>query len=290
MHTLCVWGSRLYTETDKAYLAGFVDGEGHITIGSRGGGKGYYLGSGVTNTHEGVLLHLQRIWGGNLTTPRARGTEHQKAGELKWSTSVAVKMLREIQPYMIVKAEQCRLALEFAALLNPPEHSTRPISQENWEQREAIRLALRERNARRGKVQPRKYEEKPTLTCQFCGTEFTTYQKTRKYCSPQCNQKAHRQAYYDRHQQDKTCPDCGKQFTTWRKDQVYCSPQCGPHGRHHQLEAVGTRHTPYIPRAKQPRVCLVCIEMYTPRLPTQKFCSEACRRASLRERLRLSRS
>lgn len=57
-----------------------------------------------------------------------------------------------------------------------------------------------------------------TKNCALCGKEFETQTPNRKYCSPECRQKA--QVYY------KICPFCDKEFKTRYKHQIYCSAQC----------------------------------------------------------------
>lgn len=240
----------MHTETDRAYLAAFLDGEGYISIGvrtSKAGSAGHYLVVAVTNTHEGVLRHLHSIWGGALTTPRRRSEKHLRAGDLKWVSRQAAAVLAEIRPYLIIKGDRADIAMAFQATYGTLENgrwSSRVVTEEVWKQREAYRLSVGGQNAKYDKAAERVYAEKPALTCQWCGKEFTSYQKLRKYCSQDCNLKAGRAAYMERTRIEKVCPDCGTTFTTWRKNQTYCSATCGPHGRNSRkgLTPAGTKH------------------------------------------------
>jgi hypothetical protein len=59
------------SETDKAYLAGFVDGEGTLTITrhmrrDRPGYRRFNLRLAVYNTNLELLWMLRGIWGGTV--------------------------------------------------------------------------------------------------------------------------------------------------------------------------------------------------------------------------------
>lgn len=234
------------SETDKAYLAGLVDGEGHITLtksSQRNGSIRYTLTVGVTNTHRATLEAIAAEWNGNLTEQRHRTDRGRPILSVVWGAQKAARVLEAIQPYMRIKSEQCRVALEFMATANPPEHRSRSVTDEVRARRHELKAELQRLNGRFAII-PVEKEEKPPLTCQLCGVEFTTYQKLRKYCSQTCTLRAGRQAYLDRIRIDKKCPDCGTAFTTSRKTQVYCSAQCGPHGQRSKKGLVpqGTKH------------------------------------------------
>lgn len=235
------------SETDKAYLAGLIDGEGHITLTigkTKGGTRRYTLHIGVTNTHRATLEALAEEWNGNLTAQRLRKDGQRAASMVTWAARKAESVLLAVQPYLRIKAEQCRVALDFMATANSLEHKSQPTTPEVARRRDELKAELTRLNGR-VPVIPVETPEKPPLTCQWCGKEFTTYQKLRKYCSQDCNLKAGRQAYMERTRLEKVCPDCGTAFTTWRKNQLYCSAQCGPHGQHSKRGLVpkGTKHT-----------------------------------------------
>ena len=221
------------TETDRAYMAGFVDGEGHIgiTVLASGNGRGRHaLAVNITNTHIPTLERLAQIWDGKVIGFRSRGVDRgwKQAADVRWNSRAAGEMLREVQPYLITKRAQCDVALAFIDGVNPAEHHSRPITEGIWEAREDMRLKLRALN-RRGGDEPAQrvlFTVNLPLKCQYCGKAFATYQKRRKYCSRECNMKAGRDAYVDRHTAQKECPACGKQFTA-RLKQLYCSISCG---------------------------------------------------------------
>lgn len=219
------------SETDKAYMAGFVDGEGHIGIGvlaSKTGRGRHTLTVTIVNTHIPTLEKLAEIWDGKVLGFRKRNTKRawKQIADLRWSTKSAALMLLEIQPYLITKPEQCRVALDFAATIGTG--ATRTMTEELWNRREALRMEVRALNQRGGGTPavPIAYVPMPSLTCRHCGKEFTTHQKRRRYCSQDCSMAAGREAYQERHSAERACPLCGTTFLAYR-DQQYCSIRCG---------------------------------------------------------------
>ena len=226
------------TETLKAYLAGLLDGEGHIAIpllaNQRGTGR-HTLDVRITNTNIEVLRQLGYEWGGTIAQVRKqkRPAHWKPSADLRWTTAQAAKMLHEIRPYLRMKAAHADVALALAKTMRPPGHHTKPLTQEEWGQREQLRTQLRTLNQRGQpgqRVLPVKVEQ-PALTCQFCGVAFDSYQRLRKYCTPRCRQRAAQQARIERTTVTCTCPRCGKEFQTASEDvrgahRKYCSQQC----------------------------------------------------------------
>jgi hypothetical protein len=95
---ICVWA------------AGFFDGEGCVRIkrDKRSGGVYYQLWVSVGQKARGPLEVLRKRFGGQINFVRA--TE-----AWQWSivSTQAEAMLREIQPYLVLKGPQVELALEF---------------------------------------------------------------------------------------------------------------------------------------------------------------------------------
>ena len=109
------------TETDKAYLAGLVDGEGHIgiTTAMQRKGDGYWrthcLIVTVSNTHLETLAWVKSLWQGTLVV-RKQPRNKVPIGNLRWSSRQAVEVLNDIKPYVRIKATQLELALQFRCL------------------------------------------------------------------------------------------------------------------------------------------------------------------------------
>jgi hypothetical protein len=111
------------SESEAAYLAGIIDGEGWVSLGSQrdartsfGKNRYYYVLIGVTNTHKPLLEWVVE------TTKRGRvaeGTTDSHLGKKRrWSWTCrgwsAADVLRAVRPYLIVKADRADIALEFA--------------------------------------------------------------------------------------------------------------------------------------------------------------------------------
>ena len=111
-----------------AYLAGFFDGEGHVSLRRHSTKKRYKNGtvrvydrvslqvSASQNTREPLNL-FQEEFGGSLTHVRAkRSYDAGLYNRWNWvvSTAAAVVAIKLMRPYLVVKASQADLALAFA--------------------------------------------------------------------------------------------------------------------------------------------------------------------------------
>jgi hypothetical protein len=115
-------------ENQKAYIAGFIDGEGCINIYrtfpkySKADGvsvsnyRTYAMNVSITNTHlptmewltaiiEGARLNTKKM---NITKPHWRQTYTIKIGSI-----ASLKILKQILPYLITKKKQAELAIKF---------------------------------------------------------------------------------------------------------------------------------------------------------------------------------
>lgn len=103
------------------YVAGFLDGEGNITILARNQ-KGKYACSyglhvGFTNRDLRPLLSIKAIYGGSLFAKRLASPRHSQAFELRIGNRIAVKsLLCDVLPFLICKKAQAELGLSFLAL------------------------------------------------------------------------------------------------------------------------------------------------------------------------------
>lgn len=135
--------SKRITKTERAYAAGFFDGEGWISISrSLDNWPGhvtprYSFTIGVAQNNVEPLLWLQQIWGGRLYTAEGR------IPTLQLSKTEGVRFLRHVLPYLKVKREKALLALEFAAIIKPS--GNKPPTTEERLLREDYRARLSER-------------------------------------------------------------------------------------------------------------------------------------------------
>ncbi len=251
----------MHTEAEQAYLAGLIDGEGHIsltTTKAKWGTRTYTLVVGISNNHRETLEGIAQEWDGSLTALRMRRDGWKAASSVVWSPRRAEMVLREVYPFLRIKRAQCEVALAYLATLNPPEHRTAPVSDAVMAERDRLKAELTRLNGRKPMGPNLERLPREPLTCQQCGQQFDWYSKLRKYCSPACNLKAGRDAYYQRHSREQVCPVCGETYTTFRKNQMYCSPKCGAQKR----VAI--------------RACVVCGTQFHPSTNRQQTCSTSC--------------
>jgi hypothetical protein len=115
---------RLITPAACAYAAGFFDGEGTVFIAIDRGRKEargpiYNMRVMASQVDRTPLIWFQERWDGTLHTRPALGTRMEAA---TWNcfSKKAAKFLRDVRPYLIVKAREADIALEFQAMLFNP--------------------------------------------------------------------------------------------------------------------------------------------------------------------------
>jgi len=105
--------------TDRAYLAGLVDGEGCITIcrrkKARGQNKNWYYEPqvDVANTDKRIIDCLVDLCGGWVATPKKNKDHHKQGYYWKITGDNMRQFLRDILPYLRGKKEQARTVLQF---------------------------------------------------------------------------------------------------------------------------------------------------------------------------------
>ena len=104
---------------EAAYIAAFVDGEGTITIARCRRVRNGYLWMyrvevSFVNTHLGVLSWIKElVGGGTLTTRKPPKAWHKTCYCLRLATNNAITLIKQIKPYLRIKAQQAEIALEY---------------------------------------------------------------------------------------------------------------------------------------------------------------------------------
>lgn len=101
-----------------AYLAGFVDGEGYVALARicRGGRSPEYCARLVVyNTNREILSQIQRSWGGTLAEVEGRRPGWKSGCALIWTNAAAAALLKDLAPYLLIKAPQAEALLRFQA-------------------------------------------------------------------------------------------------------------------------------------------------------------------------------
>lgn len=98
--------------TDWAYAAGFLDGEGCISIGKQGG-KALVLKVDLGQQDKRPLDWLVSLFGGNISYHKPRPSSPN--GSFVWALTAgpAQAFLRGVLPYLRVKREAAELAIAF---------------------------------------------------------------------------------------------------------------------------------------------------------------------------------
>lgn len=106
---------------DAAYIAGFVDGEGCLSVYRKKPDKptwseGYQIYLGISQNSDEVLYWIQDKLGGlgSIHTQKRYSDKHKEGHVLVARGAISVmKIVKEIEPYLIVKKEQAKLMIEF---------------------------------------------------------------------------------------------------------------------------------------------------------------------------------
>ena len=131
-------------DTDAAYLAGLIDGEGCLYVKPLTAFPRLYHfgGLSVTNTHLATLTWLKERFGGNIRI-KARTGNQIPCGEWSIHGADAIRsLLKRLLPYLRIKKEQAVLLLEF--LGDRQANSSARITDDDIAIREGYRLALQE--------------------------------------------------------------------------------------------------------------------------------------------------
>jgi hypothetical protein len=103
-------------ETTKAYMAGIFDGEGSVFIRTRGkDGIPDSIVMTITNSDPRIMKWLKENFGGLINRSIHKG----RVGRLPcwvWTVNsrLAVSILREILPYLIIKRDQTEVAIAYS--------------------------------------------------------------------------------------------------------------------------------------------------------------------------------
>jgi hypothetical protein len=130
---------------DPTYAAGFFDGEGCISVSRyvppNWDRPVYLLEASVTHTYRPVVEMLAMHWGGNISPYKRRMPHHKDRWHWKLHGDGLVRFLQDIQPFLIEKAPQVEMALQFTA---EKTHGRNRLTVEQLALREGYYLALRE--------------------------------------------------------------------------------------------------------------------------------------------------
>lgn len=251
----------LMAETEAAYVAGFVDGEGCLSLV-----RAKQLAEGqwkieprfsVYNANTTVILRIREMVGcGAIYPMKARGPGHRQGYVLQWNRAEMAWVLPQIRPYLCGKAAQADLLMQFIFRKGTPESDAE----------------LRDRITELNSLGVAEADAGPN--CPVCGALVDRSHYARKtFCSQKCQQDAANLARKNgrRAGETRTCPKCGKEFETTVRSAVYCSANCR-----------GAAHTDRKRKGEgmKPRdidlTCEHCGQAFKSARPDAKFCSRRC--------------
>ena len=112
-------------QTDLAWAAGIVDGEGSICLikchrqDEYGLRYGWDLRVDVGNTDPRMLIRLRAIFGCGGIGPNSKDNRPNRLPSwgIHWHGNNAAEVLRLIRPFLVIKGEQADVALESSAFV-----------------------------------------------------------------------------------------------------------------------------------------------------------------------------
>lgn len=110
------------TSTQRAYVAGFLDADGSISITgntTRRGHQHWSLQLIFYNCNLEVLKKIQFWMGIGSIHSRKRTSKWRISYRLKFQGAAAARLLKAIHRYLIVKKKQAEIGLEFAKTIGP---------------------------------------------------------------------------------------------------------------------------------------------------------------------------
>lgn len=101
-------------DVDLAYLAGVIDSDGYITVHrSVRNGKAYYAARiGIAGTRRQPHDLAASFWGGTVSLYTPKDPNHRSQYQWSRTGDGAVGPIEAVRPYLRVKSEQARIALE----------------------------------------------------------------------------------------------------------------------------------------------------------------------------------
>lgn len=128
MHRKIKCRVRKMSVAERAYIAGFLDGDGTIIIGKRkcdwtSAGESYRPDVVFSNTCRDALVTISNMIGtGSVGEATVRGRNIKQLYRLRISSQQAKYLLQQIGEYLVIKKDQARLVLEHYDLLDEGKH------------------------------------------------------------------------------------------------------------------------------------------------------------------------
>lgn len=99
------------------YAAGLIDGEGYIGIQASGGSYQVRLKIGMSDKGKPALEQMVRLYGGRIDEGPARNDRNRETATWVVTGERAADIIREVKPWLFVKAEAAEIALQLQLML-----------------------------------------------------------------------------------------------------------------------------------------------------------------------------
>jgi hypothetical protein len=151
--------------TDLAYLAGIIDGEGTITIARapRNNTKHkvpYYIPHmKVCNTDKALIDWIHQNFGGRLNNERKPTDKWSTLYYIRWNCGKARDLLNQLLPYLRIKRLQALIVLECIGRMNRHMSTGVMMPKEETELRELLYSVVTKLNKRGPKADAERLSE-----------------------------------------------------------------------------------------------------------------------------------
>ncbi len=140
----------MISETDKAWIAGFLDGEGNISIQHQKAPPGrspvYRHSVQLTQTHHPSLEFLQAEYGGKIYDHHdKRSSKFRPAWYWRCPYPEVSRLIHDVLPYLRIKNEEAKVVLEYVE----DRKFERPLSEDEIAWRYSMYQKYREAMSRR---------------------------------------------------------------------------------------------------------------------------------------------
>lgn len=137
----------------RAYVAGFIDGEGALTI-KRGKdinmiqGWRFYVNIRVTSTNKESILYLKELFGGTVNEHKSKNNVGNWKPAWYWTlgSKKAIQCVKKIYPYLRIKKPQAEILFDFDKTIQ--HTSTKKITNELWGKRRLLKERINALNKR----------------------------------------------------------------------------------------------------------------------------------------------
>jgi hypothetical protein len=99
-------------EAKKAYLAGIIDGEGTVTLTKHHRNETPSPSVSVANNNLELLEWIKGLVGGTIISKKKRKVHHHDSYAWTIRSDKAIKLLKDIKRYLIVKKPQADLIIK----------------------------------------------------------------------------------------------------------------------------------------------------------------------------------